>query len=222
MSSNFEGIAFSTPVPEDRYHDVIVHLRHNFFADEPINKSVELCQPGEPHAELEEHSLSTLRDGLSVMALDTETGEVIGVALNGVQHMGDLNAAQEKLEKMTDGSFKQIFGLLYSLNQTLDLFSKYEVENIFECRILSVDSRFRGRGLAKELMRRSEEVAKDAGFKVFKEDATGLFSQKIAASLGHETVYQMEYSSYTNKEGDIIFNTPSPHNSLKIMVKLLQ
>ncbi|XP_039293310.1 uncharacterized protein LOC111056184 [Nilaparvata lugens] len=217
-----EGITFEWPVPEDRYLDVIVHLRHNFFADEPINRSVQLCEPGQPHAELEEHSLSTLKDGMSVMALDTHTGEVIGVALNGVQHMGDLNAAQEKLETMTDGSFKQIFGLLYSLNQTLDLFSKYEVENIFECRILSVDSRFRGRGLAKELMSRSETVAKDAGFKVFKEDATGLFSQKIAASLGHETVYEMEYSSYTNKDGEIIFNTPPPHNSLKIMVKLLQ
>ncbi|XP_039274880.1 uncharacterized protein LOC120349006, partial [Nilaparvata lugens] len=149
-----EGIAFEWPVPEDRYLDVIVHLRHNFFADEPINRSVQLCERASRMPSWRAQSVHPQRRHVGY----------------GSRHPhwrahGDLNAAQEKLETMTDGSFKQIFGLLYSLNQTLDLFSKYEVENIFECRILSVDSRFRGRGLAKELMSRSETVAKDAGFK---------------------------------------------------------
>jgi hypothetical protein len=71
----FEGIEFG-PIPEERYNDVINHLRNNFFADEPLNHAVSLCRPGEPHAELEEHSLTTLRDGLSQMAVHTDTGQV--------------------------------------------------------------------------------------------------------------------------------------------------
>lgn len=62
-------------IPLDRYNDVILHLRETFFSDEPLNKAMQLCQPGEGHIQLERHSLSTLEDGLSVMAV-TDDDEV--------------------------------------------------------------------------------------------------------------------------------------------------
>jgi GNAT superfamily N-acetyltransferase len=91
---------------------------------------------------------------------------VIGVALNGVQHPGDIAAAQAKLKTMADIKFRKIFDLLYGVNTSLDLFTQHGVDKIFECRILSVDKRFRGRGLARELLRRSEIIARESGFKV--------------------------------------------------------
>jgi hypothetical protein len=60
-------------------------LRNNFFADEPLNHAVSLCRPGEPHAELEEHSLTTLRDGLSQMAVHTDTNQVSCRQYNGTK-----------------------------------------------------------------------------------------------------------------------------------------
>lgn len=145
------------------------------------------------------------------------------MALNGIQHPGDLAAAQAKLQTMSDMKFRRIFDLLYGVNRDLDLFTQHGVDRIFECRILSVDKRFRGRGLARELLRRSEQTARDAGFKLLKEDATGLFSQRVAESLGLETVHQVRYSDYTAKDtGEVVFNTPTPHDTLKIMVKILQ
>jgi hypothetical protein len=58
---------------------------------------------------------------------------------------------------------------------------------------------------------------------VFKEDATGLFSQRVAESLGLQTVRQIRYSDYTAEgTGEVVFKTPSPHETLKIMVKVLQ
>jgi len=92
--------------------------------------------------------------------------QVIGVALNGVQHPGDIAAAQAKLKTMADIKFRKIFDLLYGVNRSLDLFTQHGVDKIFECRILSVDKRFRGRGLARELLRRSEITARESGFKV--------------------------------------------------------
>jgi hypothetical protein len=76
MDPDFEGFEFVAPIEEEYFEEVIVHLRNSFFADEPLNKSVNLCKPGEPHSELENHSLITLRDKLSIMVLDCNTGEV--------------------------------------------------------------------------------------------------------------------------------------------------
>ncbi|KAJ8869470.1 hypothetical protein PR048_028461 [Dryococelus australis] len=92
--------------------------------------------------------------------------QVMGVALNGIQRPGDLAAAQAKLATMADLKFRQIFDLLYGANRQLDLFAQHGVDRIFECRILSVDKAFRGRGLARELLRHSEQVARQHGFKV--------------------------------------------------------
>lgn len=57
-------------------------------------------------------------------------------------------------------------GLLFSHNADVQLFKKYDVEKIFELRILSVDSDFRGRGLGQALVKKSEELARENGFTV--------------------------------------------------------
>lgn len=62
-------------ITPDRFDDVIKYLRYTFFADEPLNKALQLCKPGEGHAESEKYSRETLSEGLSVMAV-TEDDEV--------------------------------------------------------------------------------------------------------------------------------------------------
>lgn len=54
-----------------------------------------------------------------------------------------------------------------------------------------------------------------------KTDATGLFSQKISESLGFVTCSEVRYNEYTDSNNCTIFEVESPHESLKIMFKLL-
>lgn len=103
---------------------------------------------------------------MSVLHLVALLSQVVGVALNGIQHDGDVDEAMKKLETLNDKKFKQIFSMLYDLNQSLNLFERYNVTSIFECRILSVDNRYRGKGLANELFKMSLDIASKAGFKV--------------------------------------------------------
>lgn len=62
-------------IPEANFDDVIHHLRHN-FPDEPLNVAVGLCKHGVPCELLEHHVLMSLKDGMSLMALDPSTNEV--------------------------------------------------------------------------------------------------------------------------------------------------
>lgn len=88
------------------------------------------------------------------------------MALNGILKKGEREEAERRLAELNDEKFKVIFGLLYKVNEKIDLFSKYEVDELFECRILSVDEKFRGMGLANVLIKDSIEIARNAGFKV--------------------------------------------------------
>lgn len=74
MENNLEIIS---PITEEHYDEIILHLRNNFFADEPLNKSVKLCQHGDKHEDLEKHSLQTLQDNLSVMMIDKDANNKV-------------------------------------------------------------------------------------------------------------------------------------------------
>lgn len=63
-------------IEPDRYDDVIKYLKFTFFSDEPLNKAIKLCEPGEGHHDLEKHCRKTLEDGLSLMAL-TDDGDQV-------------------------------------------------------------------------------------------------------------------------------------------------
>ncbi|XP_055593344.1 arylalkylamine N-acetyltransferase 1 [Uranotaenia lowii] len=209
------------PITDEYHNDVIEHLRRTFFADEPLNKAVNLTRPGQGHPLLEHHSLSTLHDGVSVMAITNE-GEIAGVALNGILHGNrDIEHSLEKLNSIKDENFKKIFKLLYEQNLRINLFKQFDVDKIFEIRILSVDSKFRGQGLAKRLMEKSEQIAVEQGFQMMKTDATGAFSQRVVSSLGFVTKCEIKYTDYLDEQGDQIFVVEQPHEKLKIMCKAI-
>lgn len=211
----------------DQYDRVINHLRKNFFADEPLNRAAGLCQQGDGNCEeLEHHSMTTLQCELSLMAVDGREGcdtygEIAGVVLNGVLLPGDTEDALDKLRLSTDENYKKIFQLLYTHSLKADLFERFNVDRIFDVRILSVDSRFRGQGIAQELMRRTELVARRAGYPLLRADATGIFSQKILRSQGFEPISEQLYAKYKDSEGSIILPVEAPHIKLQILTKQL-
>lgn len=92
--------------------------------------------------------------------------QIAGVALNGIARPGDIEESLREMKSIDNLQYHRIFGLLVNVNRPLDLFGRYNVDKIFELRILSVDSKYRGKGLAKQLFVRSEMLAQEKGFKV--------------------------------------------------------
>ncbi|KAG5680829.1 hypothetical protein PVAND_010311 [Polypedilum vanderplanki] len=197
------------------YDEVIEHLKENFFYDEPLNHAVGLCRvKGESNPELEKHSLATLSDGVSI-AIKNSKGKIIGVCLNGFLHPGDTLKAQEALESCQDERFKKIFNLLYEQNLKVNLFELFNVDIIFEYRILSVDKEYRGQGLAKKLIQKSEEIAKKYHCKVVKGDATAVGSLKICLGHGMKPISELLYEN-------IDIPVEKPHEKLVILYKVLE
>ncbi|EGI66085.1 PREDICTED: dopamine N-acetyltransferase-like [Acromyrmex echinatior] len=214
-SSSSEDCFTIVDVPENRYDEAIHHLRWNFFADEPLNNAIGLCARGESQSALERHCLLTLKQGYSRMLVDKK-GAIAGMALNGILKKGEREEEERRFDELDDEKFKMIMKLLYKVNDKVDLFAKYDVDELFECRILSVDANYRGKGLASILMDDSEKVAKNAGFKVCKADATSAFSLKVYLKHGYQVEAEILYT-----ELDKSIRPAPPHQALKLMVKLL-
>ncbi|KRK06081.1 arylalkylamine N-acetyltransferase 1 isoform X2 [Drosophila yakuba] len=205
---------------------VLEHLRRNFFADEPLNKAAGLCQNGSSCAALESHCAEAILDRMSVMAVDAKEQEqgvckVVGVVLNGILKPGDTAKALSKLDTNDDAGFRKIFDLLHRHNLKYNLFEHFDVACMFDVRILSVDSSYRGQGIANELVKRSVAVARKNGFRLLKADATGIFSQKIFRSHGFEVFSEQPYSKYTDVDGRVILPVEAPHIKMQQLYKAI-
>lgn len=88
------------------------------------------------------------------------------MALNAWVYKGEVEDAKEKLKLCPDARFRTIFTFLYDENLEIDLFSQFNIDKFFELRILSVDSKFRGKGIAKRLFQEAENMAREVGAKV--------------------------------------------------------
>ncbi|RZF35579.1 hypothetical protein LSTR_LSTR005107 [Laodelphax striatellus] len=212
-----EGITFQTPIPECRCNEVLDHMRKSFYVNEPLLTALDVIKVGEPQPEMDAYVVETVKEGCSVAALDSKTDKIVGVALNGVMRSSDPDL-KEKLDKM-NSKVKLIFEMINNSNKHLDLFCRYGVDEIFEIRLISVDSTYSGKGIARELVLRSDNLGRKLGFKLGKADCTGFFSQKAFIKNGYEKIHEIKYACYKDKQGNVIFKTKPPHESMAVLVK---
>lgn len=125
------------------------------------------------------------------------------------------------ISQSDDEHFKTIFQFLYEQNLEANIFDAYDVDKIFDLRILSVDPKFRGQRLATKLLDKSIEVAKENGFKLVKGDATSLFSQRSLISLDFVTIRELRYDMYEKNDELPLCNVAAPHETFKLMTKLI-
>lgn len=59
-------------INEDRYQEVLEHLKNHFFADEPLNKATDLCAHAKGQNYMEQQTIKTLQDQMSLMAISTD------------------------------------------------------------------------------------------------------------------------------------------------------
>ncbi|XP_076247423.1 arylalkylamine N-acetyltransferase 1 isoform X4 [Calliopsis andreniformis] len=203
---------------------ILKFLRRFFFRDEPLNHSIELIPEGEDSTclELEEYcSMSSLENNLSLMAVST-SGAIVGVLLNGkMDPPSDKDEEPEYITTCENPKFKKILKLLHYVDKNVNHDGKYRGLNILEIRIISVDTNWRGKGIAKALVEKALEIGREKGFHVARADCSSFFSGKLCARLGFEPIYELKYADYLGEDDKPVFSPALPHVSIVTYVKQL-
>ncbi|PBC29526.1 arylalkylamine N-acetyltransferase 1 isoform X1 [Apis cerana] len=201
---------------------ILKFLRRFFFRDEPLNHSIELIPESEDSTclELEEYcSMSSLENNLSLMAVSTN-GAIIGVILNGKMDPPK-DEEPEYITTCENAKFKKILRLLNYVDRNVNRDGKFRGLNILEIRIISVDSNWRGKGVAKALVEKTLEIGKEKGLHICRVDCSSYFSGKLCARLGFEQIYELNYADYVDEDGNPIFSPAFPHTAIVTYIKKL-
>lgn len=133
--------------------EVLNFLRRFFIRDEPLNHSSGLLRGRDTCPELEKFSVKDLGSGVNLKAV-SDDGKIIGICLNGILERGYIDGIEES--NCPDEKFDKILRLLDHVAKESNIFEKFRgIDKAMTVKILSVDSDWRGRGIAKELMNKT-------------------------------------------------------------------
>lgn len=89
-----------------------------------------------------------------------------GVILNGISRPGDINESDFCLKLVKSQNLHEMLCRKSLANKNLNLFKEFDIKQIFEIRLLSLDVNFNEIVLSKHLLYMTEVLARNQGFKV--------------------------------------------------------
>ncbi|XP_043602826.1 uncharacterized protein LOC122576498 isoform X1 [Bombus pyrosoma] len=197
-------------------------MRKSFFVYESVSRGVDLLSEPGASEELEKLCLDAAKDGVSVVAVDIYSGEVIGVAFNKLQV---LNSSSEKSafeifsENCKYKSSKALVDFMIDIDAKMNLFKHYNTDCIFEIMFLATLPNNQKRRIGELLVSTSIEVAKElkkgnavktpvtingdntiqnleAVPNLVSAIMTSNYSQKISAKCGFESLVSTNYKEF--------------------------
>ncbi|EDW09000.2 arylalkylamine N-acetyltransferase 1 isoform X1 [Drosophila mojavensis] len=198
--------------PEDT-EAVLAMLKTFFFKDEPLNTYLDLgeCK------ELEEYSMKPIKDNCSYKAVNNK-GEIIGVYINGLIKRPSPTDTVKK-STCSHPKFQKILNLMDHVEETFKIFDLYPNEDvILDGKILSVDSNYRGLGIAGRLTERAYEYMRSNKISVYHVICSSQYSARVMEKLGFHEVYKLNYADY-KVDGETVFKPAQPHVAIRVLVK---
>ncbi|XP_066600843.1 uncharacterized protein [Prorops nasuta] len=193
-------------------------LRKSFFMYESVSTAVGITTEPGAAKELEQLCLDAAKDGISVVAIDVNTTEVVGVAFNVIQlnRPGEKSFFEEFSENCKFKSSKALVEFMMDIDSKIDLFQYYNVDCILEIMFLATLPNYGKRRIGEILVVTSIEIGnllkrgKNVKTPVMLDDhsfirnvdavpglvsalMTSKYSQKIANRVGFEQLLVVSY-----------------------------
>ncbi|XP_018302510.1 uncharacterized protein [Mycetomoellerius zeteki] len=149
---------------DDTLEGALNVIRKSFFLYENVCIGVELNSEPGASKELEELCLYAAKDGVSVVAIDITTNEVVGVAFNKIQVSS--NSSEKSFfecfsENCRYKSSKALVDFMIDVDSRTNLFKHYNVNCILEIMFLATLPNYGKRRIGEMLIASSLEIGKE-------------------------------------------------------------
>ncbi|XP_015188943.1 PREDICTED: uncharacterized protein LOC107073050 [Polistes dominula] len=220
-STTDEAIEFES-LTNDTLSGALDVIRTSFFTQESVCKAVGiLSEPGAAD-ELIELCLDAAKDGVSIVALEVETGKVVGALFNKIQLPGN-GKEKSSFERFSETckckSSKALVDFMIDIDASYNLFQHYNVKCIFELMFIAVLPEFSKRRIGELLISSAIEICRklkcgeqvkipvsvkdnnsinnyDAVPNLISAIFTSIYSQKIGRKLGFETLLEVSFDKF--------------------------
>ncbi|XP_049533481.1 uncharacterized protein LOC125949991 [Anopheles darlingi] len=178
---------------EDRFDDVMKLYTEHFLDDEPLLGHSGIRQDAETYEESRKIWKRAFSRRLTVVCYKEGSKELVGANLLG------MSLADEKKDSsnlITTEKSKKIVAIHNYMSEVVNLYERYGVDMYLTAYGLSVNTRFRGLGIATEILKARVPICRAFGVKLTSTNFTAIGSQKAAAKAGFKTDLEMPYNEF--------------------------
>lgn len=123
-------------------------------------------------------------------------------------------------DKTDHEKFKKIMGLMDFIDSKFNIFSLYpDIESFVDGKILSVDPKYRGLGIAGQLTDKTIEYMKKNRVQIFHVLCTSHFSARVCEKLSFTEVFQLPFTDFVGEDGKQVLCPEKPHVAARIFTK---
>ncbi|MEB3181230.1 MAG: GNAT family N-acetyltransferase [Nostocaceae cyanobacterium] len=158
-----------------------------------------------------------VEDGLSHIAKDAQTGELVGFIISEDMYIEN-NYYKEKYKEFD--KFIPIISLVESLQQEYLADKKIRKGQFFYESMIGVYPKYQNRNIARYLYAENIEYAKTKNFSRIITEPSGIVSQRLCSRFGFKEIVSIDYQDY-EYQGMKVFANITRHKKCVLMEKIL-
>ncbi|XP_058839944.1 uncharacterized protein LOC131695448 [Topomyia yanbarensis] len=197
---------------EDRFEDMVQHFLDNFIEEEPICVSKGVAKDATAREAAIKLWRKVLREKMTLVCYKEGSDEIIGANIVTVKTSDEVYTI-DILKSAEQGDVRVI---VEYVTKQFDALEHYGVDHRMVAYGLTVDRRYRGRGIATEILKARVPMCKALGIKLAAHPFSALGSQKAASNAGYRTDYEITYDDLA-KLGPKYTLLNIPSKSIKLM-----
>ncbi|XP_057319777.1 uncharacterized protein LOC130664082 [Microplitis mediator] len=138
-------------------------VRNSYFPDENICKGCDLLSERGASEEVEQLALDIVKDGITIVARNAFTNEVVGTIFNKLlkpktgNEKSELEIYRDSFEHNASKCYADVY---FNIRSRADIYKRYDADCIMEMTFLAVRQDYRRRGIAGLLVSSSLELGR--------------------------------------------------------------
>lgn len=175
---------------EDRYDDMIQHYRDNFLDDEPFCENRKVSSHEDALAEITMFWNWCFTQRTTIVCYKEGSDEIVGANLLHVK------TPEKEDWQLESQQLRDIVQTNEYMTEKFNVFEAHGVDKYLTAYGLAVNRRYRGRGIATEILKARVPMCKAFGLRLTATNFTALGSQKAAEKAGFTTDFEVTYDDF--------------------------
>ncbi|XP_049284545.1 uncharacterized protein LOC125764398 [Anopheles funestus] len=198
---------------EDRIEDAIKLYTEHFLDDEPLCAYGRVRHNPLSYEEIVQFWMYVLNQKMTIVCYKEGSKELVGANLLSVKCATDKEDISSLIKSE---SMQKLVAVNDYMTDTVNLFERYGVDRYLTAYGLSVNNRYRGRGIATEILKARRPICRAFGLRLTSTNFTAIGSQIPAAKIGFQTDLEMKYDEFVKVNPTYTFEGIKS-KSLKLM-----
>ncbi|XP_045761793.1 uncharacterized protein LOC123865021 [Maniola jurtina] len=200
------GIRFED-LQDRRYEDAVRLLKNHYLPEEITYRSVKISEEKEGVDEFVHNVRIWMKDKMSIAAVKEGTDKLVGVLIMRIQEKSAFSRTFSRVKITYNPQYTTVMTFYRAIEKPVDLYDKLGVKKYFKIYLLALKTRYRHRGIAKDMLKAAIALSVNANVPAISGIFTTARGQQIAEELGFEKFNELYYVRYLIDDQIVFWDT---------------